>query len=255
MAAGERDGIAWLRAHLLGDDRLLRPSPGAGDDHRRAHRRRLARLPAWPPPGTGERRCTSTPATSLRDDRRPRARRRQPTATAMTRPTRRRRSAARCCSTLGRSSTTRRSRPATTCSTYTTAPLPRDRGGDRPRLRRAVGARQPALFRSLRPALRCRRRGVSRNVCDALVERRSGRASRTPMAAGTSLSAVADRPPVRRRPSHPPAGLLRRSPALRAQPGDGTAPRRPPPATMQAVEIEILRGAGHPSALVLPTVH
>ena len=27
MAAGERDGIAWLRAHLLGDDRLVRSSP------------------------------------------------------------------------------------------------------------------------------------------------------------------------------------------------------------------------------------
>jgi putative CocE/NonD family hydrolase len=26
-AAGERDGLAWLRAHVLGDDRLVRPSP------------------------------------------------------------------------------------------------------------------------------------------------------------------------------------------------------------------------------------
>ena len=26
-AASERDGIAWLRAHLLGDDRLVRARP------------------------------------------------------------------------------------------------------------------------------------------------------------------------------------------------------------------------------------
>lgn len=53
-AAGHRDGIAWLRAHLLDDDRLLRSSPirvkvtGAGGGWRD--------LDDWPPAGTGERR-------------------------------------------------------------------------------------------------------------------------------------------------------------------------------------------------------
>ncbi len=53
-AAGHRDGIAWLRAHLLGDHRLLRRSPvrvkltGAGGGWRD--------LDCWPPAGTGERR-------------------------------------------------------------------------------------------------------------------------------------------------------------------------------------------------------
>jgi putative CocE/NonD family hydrolase len=54
-AAGHRDGIAWLRAHLLDDRRLLSDSPvrirvtgeRSGDGWRD--------LPAWPPPGTGER--------------------------------------------------------------------------------------------------------------------------------------------------------------------------------------------------------
>ena len=54
--AGEREGLAWLRAHLLGDDRLVRRSPvrimvtgeRAGGGWRD--------LEAWPPPGTGERR-------------------------------------------------------------------------------------------------------------------------------------------------------------------------------------------------------
>ena len=56
LAAGLRDGLAWLRAHLLGDDRLLRRSAvrvlvtgertGGG----------WRELPSWPPPATTERR-------------------------------------------------------------------------------------------------------------------------------------------------------------------------------------------------------
>jgi hypothetical protein len=55
-ACGHREGIAWLRAHLLGDDRLLRPS---------AVRIRITGerdgggwrdLESWPPPGTAVRR-------------------------------------------------------------------------------------------------------------------------------------------------------------------------------------------------------
>jgi uncharacterized protein len=55
-AAGHREGIAWLRAHLLDDDRLVRDSvvrirltgERAGGGWRE--------LESWPPPGTGERR-------------------------------------------------------------------------------------------------------------------------------------------------------------------------------------------------------
>jgi uncharacterized protein len=56
MTAGLREGLGWLRAHLLGDDRLVRPGPvrllitgeRAGGGWRE--------LPTWPPPGTGEHR-------------------------------------------------------------------------------------------------------------------------------------------------------------------------------------------------------
>jgi putative CocE/NonD family hydrolase len=56
MAAGLREGVGWLRAHLLGDRSLVRPAPvrllitgeRAGGGWRE--------LEAWPPPGTGERR-------------------------------------------------------------------------------------------------------------------------------------------------------------------------------------------------------
>ena len=56
MAAGIREGLGWLRARLLGDDRLVRPAPvhllvtgeRTGDGWRE--------LATWPPPGTGEHR-------------------------------------------------------------------------------------------------------------------------------------------------------------------------------------------------------
>jgi uncharacterized protein len=62
---GEREGLAWLRAHLLGDDRLVRRSPvrimvtGTGGGWRD--------LPAWPPPGTGRRRLYLEPDWALGD--------------------------------------------------------------------------------------------------------------------------------------------------------------------------------------------
>jgi putative CocE/NonD family hydrolase len=56
LAAGMREGLAWLRSHLLGDDRLVRAErvrvfvtgerSGGG----------WRNLPSWPPPDTGERR-------------------------------------------------------------------------------------------------------------------------------------------------------------------------------------------------------
>ncbi len=56
IATGMREGLAWLRAHLLGDRRLLRPDAirvrvtgeRIGDGWRSLER--------WPPPGSGERR-------------------------------------------------------------------------------------------------------------------------------------------------------------------------------------------------------
>src|SRR6185312_9733723 len=50
MGAGERDGLAWMRAHLLGDDRLVRPAPVrvmiTGERSGGGWRD----LPSWPPP-------------------------------------------------------------------------------------------------------------------------------------------------------------------------------------------------------------
>ena len=62
LAAGARESIAWLRAHLLGDRDGLRPAPvrifvtGAGE---------WRDLPAWPPPGTRPERWLLQPGGGL----------------------------------------------------------------------------------------------------------------------------------------------------------------------------------------------
>jgi uncharacterized protein len=72
-AAGEREGLAWLRAHLLGDDRLMRRAPvrvmvtgeRAGGGWRD--------LESWPPPGVGERRLYLGEGGALRHEPSPAA--------------------------------------------------------------------------------------------------------------------------------------------------------------------------------------
>lgn len=62
MRASMHEALAWLRAHLLGDDRLLSDGPvriwvgGA---------REWRTLPDWPPPGTSERRIHLQPGFGL----------------------------------------------------------------------------------------------------------------------------------------------------------------------------------------------
>ncbi|HEY2636245.1 MAG TPA: CocE/NonD family hydrolase, partial [Solirubrobacteraceae bacterium] len=64
MRTSLREALAWLRAHLLGDDRLLEAGPvriwvgGA---------REWRTLPDWPPPGTTERRVHLQPGHGLDD--------------------------------------------------------------------------------------------------------------------------------------------------------------------------------------------
>jgi uncharacterized protein len=67
LATGLREGLGWLHAHLLGDNRLLRPSivrvfvtgERAGGGWRE--------LRSWPPPGTGERRLWLAAGERLQD--------------------------------------------------------------------------------------------------------------------------------------------------------------------------------------------
>jgi hypothetical protein len=67
VAASMREGLAWLRARLLLDARLVRRAPvrlfvtGEGDDAG------WRNLPSWPPPGSGERRLWLGEQRSLRE--------------------------------------------------------------------------------------------------------------------------------------------------------------------------------------------
>ena len=66
LTAGIREGLGWLRSHLLADDRLLRSAPvrlrvtGERVTGERVTGERPSdgwrELPTWPPPGTGEHR-------------------------------------------------------------------------------------------------------------------------------------------------------------------------------------------------------
>ena len=53
MAAGVREGLGWLRAHLLGDDRLARRAPVRLRVTGEAPGGGWRELATWPPPGTG----------------------------------------------------------------------------------------------------------------------------------------------------------------------------------------------------------
>ena len=65
MSAAERDGLAWMRAHLLGDRRLVRPSPVrvmvTGERSGGGWRD----LPRWPPDGTVARSLFLQPGGRL----------------------------------------------------------------------------------------------------------------------------------------------------------------------------------------------
>jgi putative CocE/NonD family hydrolase len=67
MAAGTREGLAWLRARLLDDDRLVQPATVrvlvTGERSRGGWRD----LPSWPPPDTTERRLWLAGQRRLQD--------------------------------------------------------------------------------------------------------------------------------------------------------------------------------------------
>ena len=67
-AAGQRDGIAWLRAHLLGDDRLVAAQRREGPVRLRitGHGGGWRDFAAWPPPEAGETRLHLHPGGWLR---------------------------------------------------------------------------------------------------------------------------------------------------------------------------------------------
>ena len=222
MSVGLREGIAWLRKHLLGDGRLVRDTPvrvWVGGE------REWRDLEDWPPPGARELKLHLQPGGGLAR-RRAAAGRRRADALPL-RPARpdaggRRRGAARA---------------------HAGARQPRARGARRRRdvHRRAAGrgprGARPGARRHPLPLLASAdtdvfvrvcdvdESGASWNVCDALLRLDAVRAAaRRRRHRPRRLPAVADRPPLQGRPPHPRADLQRRAPAVRPQPGHRRGP-------------------------------
>jgi putative CocE/NonD family hydrolase len=249
-AASERDGVAWLRAHLLGDDRLVPVAPvrvmitgertGGG----------WRELPAWPPPGTGERRLFLDAGGALSD---------QPANTSgadgyrydPAHPT----------PSLGGPVLLERSAVVDNAPlearddvlTYTTEPLAQTL--------EAIGHVSVELWaRADGPSFDLFARvcdvdveGVSRNVSDALVSVASGR---TQQDADGAWHVSFELWPIGHRFAAGHRIRLQVSsgalPRYARNPGTGDSAVQASAETMRAVRIEVLRGAEHPSALVLP---
>jgi putative CocE/NonD family hydrolase len=250
LAASMREGIAWLRAHLLNDDRLVRAAPvrvlvtgeRAGGGWRE--------LPSWPPPGVDERRLWLAGQGRLQED--------EPTGAPEhgdryrydpTDPTR----------SLGGPVLLARhpvldnrvleARPDVL--TYTTTPLPSPLEAIGPvRVELWVRASSP-YFDLFARVCDVEEGGASWNVCDALARDSPGRFEQS---ADGSYRVAFDLWPIGHR--------FAASHRIRLQVSSGAHPRYarnpgtgqdPITATdLAAVDIEVLHDASHPSVLVLP---
>lgn len=250
VGAGEREGIAWLRAHLLGDDRLVRAAPVrvmvTGERSGGGWRD----LPAWPPPGTEERRLYLDHVHSLSE---------RPSTTSGA--DRYRYDPADPTPSLGGPVLLERSAVVDNAPLemrddvliYTTTPLAQ-------RVE-AIGHVSVELWaRASEPYFDLFARvcdvdadGVSRNVSDALTSIAPGRAEQT--ADGTWRVRWRLWPIGHRFAAGHRIRLQVSSgahPRYARNPGSGDTAAHADADTMRAVEIEILRSAEYPSALVLP---
>ena len=246
LAAGLREGLGWLRAHLLGDDRLLRPSrvrvfvtgERAGGGWRE--------LGSWPPPGTGERRLWLAAGARLQDvgpagdpggGDRYRYDPADPTP-SLGGPV-----------LLAREpvSTTARSRRGPTCSPTPTAPLPETVEAIGPVRVELLRTGQLAALRPVRARLRRRRRRrVVERVRRARPASRPGASSRprtTPRASPSTCGRWATAsPPATGSACRSPPAPTRATRATRAP--ARTSPPRPRCARSTST---VLHDAQHPS--------
>jgi uncharacterized protein len=253
-AAGERDGIAWMRSHLLGDDRLVRRSPVrvlvTGERSGGGWRD----LPTWPPPDVGERRLHLGQHGQLRDQ--------APTGPA-TAGDRYRYEPSDPTPSLGgpvllsRDAVldNRELEARVDVLTYTTEPLAATR--------EALGHVLVELWiRASLPFFDVFARvcdvdpqGVSLNVCDALASVAPGRYEQADDGAWTVSFQLW---PIGHRFAAGHRIRLQVSsgahPRYARNPGTGEDPATATAATMRAVEIELLHDGEHPSALLLPVM-
>ena len=249
LGAGLREGLGWLRAALLGDDRLVHPATvrirvtgeRAGGGWRE--------LPSWPPPGTGERRLWLAGGRTLTDC--------EPAAAGSDGyrydpydPT----------PSLGGPVLLARepvvdNRPLEARAdvlTYDTAPLTETTEAIGPvRVDLRVRASTPH-FDVFARVCDVDRDGASWNVCDALTRVAPGCFEQ---AADGTWRVAFELWPIGHRFAAAHRIRLQLSsgahPRYARNPGTGEDPATA--TTLCAVDVEILHGAAHPSVLVLPT--
>ena len=251
VGAGMREALGWLRTHLLGDDRLVRPDAvrvlvtgeRVGDGWRA--------LESWPPPGTGEQRLWVAAAGRLLPI--------APAGGDASGADGYRYDPADPTPSLGGPLLLTRqpvvdNRPLEArpdVLTYTTAPLAR--------AAEAIGvARVELHVRASAPHFDVFARicdvdadGVSRNVCDALARVAPGRFVQADAA---TWSVAFDLWPMGHRFAAGHRIRLQVSsgahPRYARNPGTGEDPMTA--TELRAVDVELLHGARHPSVLVLP---
>jgi hypothetical protein len=250
IAAGLHEGIAWLRAHLLADERLLR---------RRAPVRVYVtgersgggwrELADWPPPGTGERRLFPAGGGTLRFDAPSEAAGAEAYTYDPADPT----------PSLGGPVLLAREpvtddRPLETRAdvlTFTTAPLEDGLEAIGPvRVELRVRASRP-YFDLFARVCDVAPDGISRNVCDALARVAPGPFA--PDADGVWTVPFDLWPTAHRFAAGHRVRLVVASgahPRYARNPGTGAAPGAE--TEYLPVGVELLHGAAHPSVLVLP---
>jgi uncharacterized protein len=242
-----REGIAWLRAHLLGDPRMLNPSPVrvyvTGEQ-------RWREVSDWPPPGARETTHYLQPGGGLAEA--PPAGAAEPSRYRYVPRDPRRRSAAPCCSSAARCATTGPWRRAPTCSRSRRPRWPRRwtrSGRCGPTSGSARVATTPTC--SFACATSSRRHLAERLRC-AHPPDRGRAAARCPRRGRGAIRALADCAPIRCRPPHPRAGLSGAHPRYARNPGSGEDPVRV--THLVAADQEVFHDAARPSSVTLSVV-
>jgi putative CocE/NonD family hydrolase len=246
-AAGLRDGLGWLRAGLLGDDRLVRPAPVSVFVTGERSGGGWRDLPSWPPPGTGEQRLWLADQQQLVSSEPP----------ENSSPDRYRYDPQDPTPSLGGPVLLARrpivdNRPLEArpdVLSYTTPPLAATLEAIGPvRVELWVRASSPD-FDLFARACDVQPDGASWNVCDALIRVAPGRADPD---ADPDPDADADADAVRRVALDlwPTAHRFAAGHRIRLQISSAAYPRYAH--NPESVEIEVLHDAEHPSALILP---
>jgi putative CocE/NonD family hydrolase len=253
--AAEREGLAWMRAHLLGDRRLVRASPvrvmvtgersGGG----------WLDLPSWPPPGTVERSLYLRAGGGLGDA--------APADAATQRGDSYRYDPADPTPSLGGPILLSREPVLDNAPLEARADVLAYTGPVLERTLEAIGPVSVELWlRASSPYFDVFARvcdvddaGVSRNVCDALTSVAPGRFTQSDDGAWhvtLGLWPTAHRfAPGHRIRLQVSSGA---HPRYARNPGTGEDPSAATAGRMRAVDIEVLRDSAHRSALVLPVV-